>query len=65
MHEYFKTDDDEEEPDDRLFLATSTCKYRFRCDGTFTMLIKNVSPLGLTEAQLEELLKFHRIKEVK
>lgn len=51
--------------DDPVFIATCTCKYRFRCDGTLLQLVEGVSPLELTEARLNELKRYHRVKEVK
>jgi hypothetical protein len=47
-----------------VYIAARSCKYRFS-DGTFIRLTEGVSPPDLTEAQLAELKKHNRVKEVK
>jgi hypothetical protein len=47
----------------RVYVSTFTGKYRFR-DGTIISMTVGVSP-QVTEAQLSELKKYNRVKEVK
>lgn len=48
---------------ERVYVSTFTGKYRFS-DGTSIRMAVGVSP-QVTEAQLKELKKYNRVKEVK
>ncbi len=48
-----------------VYVATGSFRYRFLCDGTSIALEAGVSPQGLTEAQLRELIRYKRVREVK
>lgn len=50
---------------DPVHVAAGSFRYRFLCDGTSIALSEGVSPQGLTEAQLRELIRYKRVREVK
>lgn len=60
MESFWPPSEDIDEP---LYVAIWNGKYRFS-DGTTIRLTEGVSPL-VTEAQLDELIKHKRVKEVK
>lgn len=48
---------------EKVYVSTGSSRYRFS-DGTTVLLEEGVSP-RVTEAQMKELIKFKRVREVK